>query len=234
MSNPRCALPVLRTALGVRDDRVEACRNRPEATSVIDASQSARQSAPAGPVEKTSAMRDFEELVERGDQQLADNDVAGAIASYYDATAVSPRDGLAYRRLGEVFIDRKQSVEAIRLLRRATDLEPNDTEGWYLLGLAYRSHRNYHEAERALSRALAIAPTFNRALIDRATVRIELDDKRGALGDAHAACENGSMDGCEIKWQVMDGLTDQDIEPIRRPAKPTQTPRDTSAASPAT
>lgn len=215
------------------DDRSEACRKRSAAMSGDVESQSVGRSLPIGPVEENRDTAEYEALVDRGDRQIADGDIVGAIASYYDATAVSPSSGVAYRRLGEVFIDRRQPVQAIRLLRRATDLEPQDTEGWHLLGLAYRSNRSYHDAERAFTRALAIAPTFNRALIDRATVRIELDDKSGALADAHAACENGSMDACEIKWQVVDGLTDQDIERSSPAAVIRKTPPDTSAASPA-
>ena len=238
-----CAIPAVRSALGIDVDSVRKCRSRaqPETYEPIEhealdhnrTASTATGVADGEPELVDGLLDEYGDTVRRGDQQVIDKDIEAAIGTYYEAAAIDPRGGLAYRRLGEVFLQRREPAAAVRWLRRATELEPHDTEGWHLLGISYRSNRNYHEAEKAFTRALAIAPTFNQALIDRATVRIELEDKRGALADAHAACENGSMDACEIKWQVVDGLTDQELERSRPAAVIKKTPPDTSAASPA-
>jgi tetratricopeptide (TPR) repeat protein len=75
---------------------------------------------------------------------------------------------------------KKKFDEAIVLLRRVVETDPNDFPAWTELGTAYFIQKNFDEAERAFTEALKRNPDFAVALISLGRVRIVRKDFVGA------------------------------------------------------
>ncbi len=62
-------------------------------------------------------------------------------------------------RLGEELLDSRYPRDAVRVLRRVVDAEPNNSAGWELLGRAHFAAAQLAPAEEAFRRLIEIEPT---------------------------------------------------------------------------
>jgi tetratricopeptide (TPR) repeat protein len=76
---------------------------------------------------------------------------------------------------------KKKFDEAIVLLRRIVETDPNDFPAWTELGTAYFIQKNFDEADRAFTEALRRNADFAVALISLGRVRIVRKDFIGAV-----------------------------------------------------
>ena len=76
------------------------------------------------------------------------------------AVAQRPTDAACLNGLGSALLEAGRYDEAIAALRRATELAPNYTAGWYNLGLAYARSMRPEQAIAPLERALSKTPEF--------------------------------------------------------------------------
>lgn len=61
-------------------------------------------------------------------------------------------------QLGRFYLDSNQPDRAASMFRRATDMDPNSADAFYLLGRAEESDYRYTAADDAYSRAISLAP----------------------------------------------------------------------------
>jgi len=80
-------------------------------------------------------------------------------------------------------IDDGRAAEGLVDARAAAALEGRDAEGWYLEALALSGLKRHGPAERAVERALSIAPNLGRAYLLRAQVRRALGRASDAVAD---------------------------------------------------
>ncbi len=90
------------------------------------------------------------------------------------------------RATGAQLLQQNRLVEAVSCLERATHLDPNNFEGWYLLASAY--HRSQHPAEAlaAIERAQRLSSDRLQAWLLRGAILIAMNHD----GDALSAIEH--------------------------------------------
>lgn len=106
-----------------------------------------------------------------------------AAAGYDEVLQRAPRAAEAWSMRGVVELQRGRPVEAIRLLRRAIELDPTDAGHHLNLGNALRGAGRLAEAIEAYERALGLAPDMVQALNNLGNARRD----RGELAEACAA-----------------------------------------------
>ncbi len=94
-------------------------------------------------------------FIERGRQYEHLEDWEAAIASYEQAVAVDER-AYALDALGWALWKREDHLKALRILRRAAELDPQNGIILAHLGMAYYRRLNYESASETLEEALAI------------------------------------------------------------------------------
>lgn len=107
-----------------------------------------------------------------GEIDLADGDVAGAIAELERESALNPLDGETYERLGDAYLRSGRYAEAQQVLDRAVLLEPNATGPYILLGKALLEQQDPAMAAMYLERAVKMDPSnsMTHMLLGRAFV----------------------------------------------------------------
>ncbi|MGO9449532.1 MAG: O-antigen ligase family protein [Candidatus Binataceae bacterium] len=68
-----------------------------------------------------------------------------------------PSPGLVIR-LGSFYLDNNQLAQAIPMFQRATDMDPDSADAYFLLGRAEEAEYHYSAADDAYGRAIALAP----------------------------------------------------------------------------
>ena len=74
--------------------------------------------------------------------------------------------------------------QAIAGLRDRLEREPDDLEGWLLLGRAYKSIERFSDAQAAFSRAMALAPESGSVMIEYAEAQTLASPSRRFEGEA--------------------------------------------------
>ncbi len=85
-------------------------------------------------------------------------------ASDLDSLGTNKNTGVAQRQLGYYKLLAKEYAEAIRMLERAVQINPQDAQAWVWLGQGYQNSGNRAKACEAYAKALAIEPTQPDAL----------------------------------------------------------------------
>jgi tetratricopeptide (TPR) repeat protein len=80
-----------------------------------------------------------------------------AIATYTRGIKIAPNNALLYRHRGHRYISTRQFDKAVNDLARAAQLNAQDFDIWYHLGLAHYLKGNYNKAIQAYERCRAVA-----------------------------------------------------------------------------
>ena len=99
-------------------------------------------------------------------------DYAGAIDEFSLAQRALPNDAEVSGALA--FIQRRQGnwSEAIRNLKKTSEIDPRNADNSYELGLTYVYTRDYKSAREAFDRTLSLAPDYYAAKYHRAMLRV--------------------------------------------------------------
>lgn len=87
-----------------------------------------------------------------------ENDRDGLLSAMREAVAVSPNDADLARQLAEACVERRRYPEAIVWLKKAVQLEPDQTAFWNLLAYAQAYARDFDGAFSSTGRYRALAP----------------------------------------------------------------------------
>jgi tetratricopeptide (TPR) repeat protein len=84
---------------------------------------------------------------------------------HYEQAAAAAPDQARYRAtLARIYLDRRSQGDrldrAVREARRTVELDPDDAEAYYQLGLAYVAAAKLPQAARALEHAMDLQPGF--------------------------------------------------------------------------
>jgi tetratricopeptide (TPR) repeat protein len=74
-----------------------------------------------------------------------------------------PATAALVHRIGQGFVELRESATAIMAFRRSLALDPNFAGAWYSLGLVLQDLRDYAEAAEAYRAALGLQPDFHEA-----------------------------------------------------------------------
>jgi len=101
---------------------------------------------------------------ERGDEALNSGDVPEAISIYRDAARIAPRDGKVQLRLARALAQDGRLREALHHYKLATELRPNEPDGWLYYGMLAKTTGSPDEARRAFARVLELDPWGERKI----------------------------------------------------------------------
>ena len=87
-----------------------------------------------------------------------------AEAEYLRAIELEPKDGDAYRRLGQAYDRGNQTVQALAALQKAIELAPNNFRQYQALGAYYTNRGDSSEAIRQFEKCVQLAPDEPDAL----------------------------------------------------------------------
>jgi tetratricopeptide (TPR) repeat protein len=135
--------------------------------------------------EEVVELREIQSAVARNRTHLADQLMtkgrpAAALNEYQRALQASPQSPVILNKLGRVMIDQNRAEEALPLLKKALDIEPDGINSYVQLGRAYHATKIFKEARGVLEEAIQINPFH--PLIYRLLV-----DVYAALGDHEKA-----------------------------------------------
>jgi tetratricopeptide (TPR) repeat protein len=101
--------------------------------------------------------------------------------------ANEPADAAAYSRRGAAFLGRRDFEHAIADFTRASELNPNEAEYWYLRGMAHWQNKQPIPALSDFDRTLELNSNYLAARISRAQMRLGHKDIADAVADLDAA-----------------------------------------------
>jgi serine/threonine protein kinase/cytochrome c-type biogenesis protein CcmH/NrfG len=98
----------------------------------------------------------------RANVSTGDIDYAKALGEFALAQHGLPNDAEVYESIGRIQRHQGKWAESTANLKKAVSLDPNSIERWHRLFFNYEVTRNYPEAEKALDRAITLAPPASR------------------------------------------------------------------------
>ena len=122
-----------------------------------------------------------DELLSRAEAAFAAGQWDKAEMDYRKALSRAPEDQAALRRLGIIYVDQGQVVQAYPLLKKLVDLQPDDPEAQLKLATIYLSARDFRQARDAASQVLEKQADNAQALLmlaDASQTADEIEDAR--------------------------------------------------------
>ena len=130
-----------------------------------------------------------EQVLSRADDYLAAGQYAKAEADYRNVLRRAPNDPAATGRLGILYYEQGELLQALPLLRQAAQLLPDDANVQLKLGLAYLSFHDQQHAREAALRVLALQQGNEEALLllaDTATEAKDIEEAQKTIADLRA------------------------------------------------
>jgi tetratricopeptide (TPR) repeat protein len=128
-----------------------------------------------------------DELLSRAEAAFAAGQWDKAELDYRKVISQAPEDQAALRRLGIIYVDQGQVVQAYPLLKKLVDLQPDDLEVQLKLATLYLSARDFTQARDAASQVLEKEPGNAQALLllaDASQTPDEIEDARKRIQSA--------------------------------------------------
>jgi tetratricopeptide (TPR) repeat protein len=135
--------------------------------------------------EEVVELREIQSAIARNrthlaDQMLAKGRLVAALNEYQRALQASPQSPVILNKLGRVMIEQNRADDAVGLLKKALDIDPDSSNTYVQLGRGYHAMKNFTEARIVLEEAIQLNPYH--PLIYRL-----LTDVYAGLGDAEKA-----------------------------------------------
>ena len=132
---------------------------------------------------------------------LGRNEAKHPKCKYSNNTAACPKScdkcAIAIKTDGDAALCEERLDQAIRFYKRALFADPQFAEAWNNLGNAYGMKSEYHNALNAFERAIAIDPTYGKALYGKAITLRNLGQLEAAMTLANAILE--MYDAIEVR-----------------------------------
>jgi tetratricopeptide (TPR) repeat protein len=132
-----------------------------------------------------------EELLSHAEAAFAAGQYDKAEMDYRKVLSRAPEDLAALRRLGIIYVDQGQIIQAYPLLKKGAELQPDDPEIQLKLGLIYLAGGDYTQARDAASQILEKQPDNEQALLLLADASRTPDDIADARKRIQSLREKG-------------------------------------------
>ncbi|ACO78943.1 glycosyl transferase,TPR repeat protein [Azotobacter vinelandii CA] len=103
-----------------------------------------------------------------------------------------PDSPLAWKVWGLALLESRRPQQAIEVLHRADGIDPEDPDTLHNLGIAYLKQGNIQKADHYLGQALEVLPSFAKARLVLAKMRIDTGQYQAALEQIAIAEEKGA------------------------------------------
>ncbi|KAG5183710.1 hypothetical protein JKP88DRAFT_185808, partial [Tribonema minus] len=129
-------------------------------------------------------------------------DVPSAKSSYLKALEFNKNHAKALQQLGWLhYKDEDEFKVAIEYLKRATEIDPRDGLGWYLLGRCYMAAQSHESAYTAYEQAVNADPNNPNVWCSLGVLYYQLQQNRDAL-DAYTRAIKLDPNLCEVWYNV--------------------------------
>src|SRR5882672_11247372 len=136
-----------------------------------------------------------DQILSRANEAFAAQRYIQAEKDYREVLRLAPDDPVAMRRLGILYSDQGQIVQAYPLLKKYSGLQPDDAEMQVKFGLALFATGDYPQAREAALLALSKRPGDEQALsllADTARSLEEIEDVRKTIEDLRKTDQDSS------------------------------------------
>jgi len=115
------------------------------------------------PVVKTTSvtMKQNEDFISEGDKNFKSNNFDAAIKNYQDALQLVPNDAVTLLKIGNIYKIREDNTKAVNFYQKAIIVNPDYTDGWFNLGLAYANENNLIESQKSFERVISLDSDYN-------------------------------------------------------------------------
>ena len=113
--------------------------------------------------EKTSdiALKKSEEFIARGDENYKNKNFDNAIKDYQDALQLVPNDAVTLLKIGNIYKLKEDNTKAINYYQKSIIVNPDYTDGWFNLGLAYANENNLIESQKSFEHVIELDSNYN-------------------------------------------------------------------------
>jgi predicted CXXCH cytochrome family protein len=157
------------------------------AAQVLDGSNSAAEIRKLAEAIRTRHPSQPNFSIELGDAMRRSGDLPGAIEAYRQALAVDPLSSRAQRRLGATLGGAGHADEALAVLEKALQREPDNALLWYEKAVIESRGGNYPQASADLRKCIALKPDFADAQNNLGSNLSQYGDPQGAEAAFRAA-----------------------------------------------
>lgn len=95
----------------------------------------------------------------------------------------------AYSLKAEIYLQKKDTVEAAHWLDKSLEIDPYDGNTWMTRASVHLSRKEWHLADSCLSKAIHLRPKHVQSYINRALARLNTNNLRGAMSDYDTALD---------------------------------------------
>jgi len=114
-------------------------------------------------------------------------DLSAALAAARKATQLSPNFGFAFARVAELEFSFGHADEASDALVWALSLSPRNAQAWALKGFVLSARDDWHQAQEAFAKAIALDPALGNGWLGQGLVKIRLGEKTEGRADLQTA-----------------------------------------------
>ena len=107
------------------------------------------------------AIKKNEDFISEGDKNYKSNNFDAAIKNYQDALQLVPNDEVTLLKIGNIYKLKEDNTKAINFYQKSIIVNPDYTDGWFNLGLAYANENNLIESEKSFERVIELDADYN-------------------------------------------------------------------------
>ncbi len=107
------------------------------------------------------AVKKSEDFITQGDQNYKNNNYDAAIKNYQDALQLVPNDEVTLLKLGNIYKIKEDNTKAINFYQKSIIVNPDYTDGWFNLGLAYANENNLIESQKSFEKVIDLDANYN-------------------------------------------------------------------------
>lgn len=121
---------------------------------------------PSKPVQntiKTSSvtLKQNEDFILEGDKNFKENNYEAAMRNYQDALQLVPNDAVTLLKIGNIWQIKKDNTKAVNFYQKSIIVNPDYTDGWFNLGLAYANENNIIESQKSFEKVISLDSDYN-------------------------------------------------------------------------
>ncbi len=102
-----------------------------------------------------------EELISEGDKNYKNNNYDAAVQNYQEALQLVPNDAVTLLKLGNIYKLKEDNTKAVNYYQKSIIVNPDYTDGWFNLGLAYANENNLIESQKSFEKVISLDSNYN-------------------------------------------------------------------------
>ena len=107
------------------------------------------------------AVKKSEDFIEQGDKNYKSNNYDAAVKNYQDALQLVPNDAVTLLKIGNIYKIKDDNTKAINFYQKSIIVNPDYTDGWFNLGLAYANENNLIESQKSFEKVIELDENYN-------------------------------------------------------------------------